>query len=879
MNKSVIIFSFLSLSIIGYCFANGSRSNDNPDSMMPPMSLDIISEAVSDSLNNDSIIEARRIERLVSKADMSYKKLHNMRLEGFDEPEYYPLVYDCYEANVAILDSLPDHPRVDASKAVLADIYQDLLDGAYYYSGVQRSDLLTQYAQAYIDMQFLPAMADVSLKRNDRAYPTISYIAASGAYNDKDFPRAIRYFDEFLSTGSDQQRENVYVYLGQACMMSQDYDHGVSSMAEAMVLYPSNYNVITIGLQCCIDGKRGEMIEHFLDKALIFKPNDEQLLNIQGQMYEDQQEYKKALDVYRRLDEMKPNNMSVAKHLALNYFNLGVYYYNQAIMQDEEKAAKRSKRQSNSYFDEAAYKLEEILANDPLSVKYMKALAVAYGCTDKKEKFDEINNRIRALGQQPEKAIMPSMIAFNDDNSTNFSSKSGNMAAAGQVPPYSEFGRTYVTDGLAKWAQRGQFEKTDEYAKRVSDTNAQAEYKRLCLEAEAEYIKQYGSSLRISDMALGQYDPDNESYLISSNYGDIVLNVPMKNHEAEVFSSTWDKVQIRAPKFFIKNDRPEIASATFQTVGGKTYEYNADEAATYAYTDVQVDFGSIIDTTKGTNLMASNSSQAASNVKKVTLLSDVDKNIPIVKKANDNTVVLIIANENYQNVSNVASAIHDGEVFAEYCEKTLGVPASRIKYYGDATLANFLAAMADVRNTVNAIGNDVNLIVYYAGHGTPDERTKDAFLIPVDGNATITETCYSLNRFYQELEKIGAASTMVFLDACFSGAQRGDGMLVAARGVAIKPNATAPKGNMYVLSAASGQETAMPYREKNHGLFTYYLLKKLQDSKGDVTLKELTDYVTRQVKEQSNNINKKPQNPQVTLSGNMNSVWAAKKLR
>ena len=126
---------------------------------------------------------------------------------------------------------------------------------------------------------------------------------------------------------------------------------------------------------------------------------------------------------------------------------------------------------------------------------------------------------------------------------------------------------------------------------------------------------------------------------------------------------------------------------------------------------------------------------------------------------------------------------------------------------------------------------------------------------------------------------MNARTTSVFLDACFSGAQRGDGMLVAARGIAIKPKAAAPQGNMFVLSAASGQETAMPYREKNHGLFTYYLLKKLQETKGSVTLKELSDFVTQNVKEQSNNINKKPQNPQVSLSGNMSSLWLSHKLR
>ncbi|MDE6270039.1 MAG: caspase family protein, partial [Muribaculaceae bacterium] len=217
--------------------------------------------------------------------------------------------------------------------------------------------------------------------------------------------------------------------------------------------------------------------------------------------------------------------------------------------------------------------------------------------------------------------------------------------------------------------------------------------------------------------------------------------------------------------------------------------------------------------------------------------------------------------------------------FEESCLKTLGLPAHRVKLYKDATFVNVLEGLAFLKNAVKALNGDVNVIVYYAGHGMPDESTKDAFLLPVDGNATISETCFSLNRLYDELNAMNPNSTMVFLDACFSGAQRGDGMLVGARGIAIKPKAAAPKGNMFVLSAASGQETAMPYADKNHGIFTYYLLKKLQESKGNATLKELSDYVTRNVSEQSNVINKKPQNPQVSLSGNMGDVWTKRGLR
>ena len=120
---------------------------------------------------------------------------------------------------------------------------------------------------------------------------------------------------------------------------------------------------------------------------------------------------------------------------------------------------------------------------------------------------------------------------------------------------------------------------------------------------------------------------------------------------------------------------------------------------------------------------------------------------------------------------------------------------------------------------------------------------------------------------------------MVFLDACFSGSQRGNGMLTSARSVAIKPKEVAPHGNIFVLSATSGQETAMPYKEKNHGLFTYYLLKKLQQTGGDVTLKDLSDDVKANVSRQSNLVNQKPQTPQVTLSGTMKEVYQKKKLR
>jgi len=117
------------------------------------------------------------------------------------------------------------------------------------------------------------------------------------------------------------------------------------------------------------------------------------------------------------------------------------------------------------------------------------------------------------------------------------------------------------------------------------------------------------------------------------------------------------------------------------------------------------------------------------------------------------------------------------------------------------------------------------------------------------------------------------------MDACFSGSKREQGMIAEARGVALKTKPGQPKGNMVVFSAAQGDETAYPYTGKQHGMFTYYLLKKLQDTKGDVPLKELGDYVTEQVSKTAIVENDKPQTPCVTPSAAVAAEWQNWKLR
>lgn len=253
--------------------------------------------------------------------------------------------------------------------------------------------------------------------------------------------------------------------------------------------------------------------------------------------------------------------------------------------------------------------------------------------------------------------------------------------------------------------------------------------------------------------------------------------------------------------------------------------------------------------------------------------SDVDMNIPMTNVSNSETFVVIIANENYKKVASVPCALNDGRTFRRYCENTLGIPAENIHYVENATLGTMTAELNWASRVANAYEGDARLVIYYAGHGIPNEKDGAGYLLPVDVAGNDVSAAYSLASLYAALGKLKTKSITLFMDACFSGTKRGDGMLVAARGVAIKAKQEVPLGNMVVFSAAQGDETAYPYAEKGHGLFTYFLLKKLKETSGKVDLGTLGDYIHKEVTRKAAVVNNKSQTPMVSHSAKMGDSW------
>lgn len=270
--------------------------------------------------------------------------------------------------------------------------------------------------------------------------------------------------------------------------------------------------------------------------------------------------------------------------------------------------------------------------------------------------------------------------------------------------------------------------------------------------------------------------------------------------------------------------------------------------------------------------------QVTQSIVDVQLHSDVDKNIPQTEKINPHCYALIIGNYDYHSYQNglnseqdVPFAAEDAAMFKEYCKKTLGVKAENISFHTNATAAKMNQEI-DFITRLAARDPEAEVIFYYAGHGFPDENTKEPYLIPVDVNAATLTSAIALYDLYQKLSATQAQKITVFLDACFSGGGRDMGLL-ASRGIKVTPQKDNLSGNIVVFSATTADQVALPYSDKKHGMFTYFLLKKLQESRGDCTYGELFDYLNSNVGESSLRVNRKDQAPEVNTSLQVQEAW------
>ncbi|MBI3815083.1 MAG: ankyrin repeat domain-containing protein [Nitrospinae bacterium] len=240
-------------------------------------------------------------------------------------------------------------------------------------------------------------------------------------------------------------------------------------------------------------------------------------------------------------------------------------------------------------------------------------------------------------------------------------------------------------------------------------------------------------------------------------------------------------------------------------------------------------------------------------VAKETAIIDIHT-IPNFKSTpRPNDIAIVIGIENYQSVPRSDFSKSDAGIVKDYL-KALGFQERNIEFITDER-----ATKSSIEKTIeawlpNRAKKGSTIFVYYSGHGAPEPKTGDAYIVPFDGDPNYLEvTGYPLKRLYDKLGKLQVEEVVVLLDSCFSGAGGRSVLAKGARPLVMMAEGAVLSSNMAVLSATQGTQISTSSHEKGHGIFTYYFLKALKDGKKNIA--EIYEYIKPLVEDEAKLLN------------------------
>lgn len=637
-------------------------------------------------------LSAQSLSSFITKGKNSFAEYNRNISSGFNKAQAYQYALDACEAYMkGIKGTTSDKPEYAECKKALKDLFPLMSDAAYYFASVNDQEKVLRYACAHIDISLLPAFAADGLQ-DYPPYPTLANLAATNLFNRGEYDKAIDYYKAYLNTKDLSNRELVFEGLARCFYEKHDYESAAYIATQGSNYYPSNWNMLLIGIESYGHGGNDDKMAILLNRALAIKPDHKGLLEYQGKMFERQKKFNNAAHTFERLYEFDNMSLDYALHYGFNLYNAATETMQRSKSPEiHQYEASELDRKARAYFAKAAPILQNVHENTPYAANVARALAMCYAMTNDNARLEKTNESLTAL----------------------------NVSAV--------------------------------------------------------------SIYEIPTLDL-TYKP--------------TVNITSSQHNQAEF-------------------RPS---------------------------------------------------------------SDVDINIPETRLVNNNTYVVVLGNEIYKHKTRVPYAYNDCRVFAEYCTKVLGVPEDNIRRLEDATYSEINEQIKYLQKRCEISPGELNVIFYYAGHGIPDVSDRSAYLLPTDATGTDFESCISINKLYDIFDNMNAKNVTVFLDACFSGGTRANEMLFAERYVELEVEDFVTKGNTVVFSACEGTQTAMGYDEQQHGFFTYYLLKSLQESKGNITLKELADKIHQNVKSKALDKKNKAQTPKVTASPTLGDSWQSRTL-
>jgi len=741
---------------------------------------------------------------------------------------------------------------------------------------------------------------------------SIYYERGKAYYRLSKFKEALTDFNKAVELKYDDSKSTWKMYTYWAL---GDYVNIVIEATKNIANFENEWNYYFRGFSYSFLGKKDEAYSDA--KKLIEKyPTLYLGFFLYGNLYLSERKYDLAIKYFEDALKKSPNNINVNHYLSKSYyyksdFENALKYINQALSIDTtsgvmlfkgriyyyglqniveankcfNKVLELEKNQLNSTTsyallflgrDEEGISIQKQIVHENETSNNYLTLASFYSILDRETEAIENLEKAFKLGSYQNANIL----GLTDLDNIKIKKSFRDLLSKYNIP-YDLDNKTliqvYVKSAVNRWQKRGKYEKSEDYLSRVNETN-----RKKYIESVTHEAIQYVGRMRVEPkIARSEYNPDIETFkLIFVGGQNILVKVPVA--EAQSFDANINKMEVTPVFAMTQNDNIIINQISIKNpILNKTYEGKSDIGGSFTTSQLSLDFAPVqtyIDKYKIKEVAQS------TNAIESKKLSGVDTNIPQTTRIKEKTFALVIGNEDYSTFQpdlnsevNVDYAVNDAKVFKEYLNKTLGVPNDNIFLFTNATAGQMKQAINRMEKLAKVYKGEAELIFFFAGHGLPDENSHESYIMPVDISGNTIQYAIKLGDVYQQLSVNPTKRILVFLDACFSGGARNEG-LVTLRGVKVRPKDEFVKENMVVYASSSGTQSSMGFDDEQHGLFTYFLLKKLNETKGEVSLEELGKYLETEVNRKSILLKNRDQKPQMLINLGAGSLMLSKKI-
>lgn len=305
-----------------------------------------------------------------------------------NEPVMYEALYGIlpYFQKAYELDQLPNEkgkvkPKYTKDiKSILSANHVYLFNGGAYYFDKQEYKKAYDFFNQYVEISELPMFAGTQTAEKDSTFMTVQFYAAAAASLAKDSRLAIAALERAKNTPYRQY--DVYQYLcyeyGEA-RTAQDSVMLEKTFKEGMQVFPDSAFFLNNLINTYIYSNRNEKALEMLNVAIQKNPNDANLYNVMGRVYETGlKDYANAEKNFQIALEKDPNLTDALSNIGRIYYNQGVNKLSEANMINDSKKYQEELGMAKDLFKKALPYYKKAHEAEPEKMDNMIALRGIY---------------------------------------------------------------------------------------------------------------------------------------------------------------------------------------------------------------------------------------------------------------------------------------------------------------------------------------------------------------------------------------------------------------------------------------------------------------------------------------------------------------------